>query len=89
MIRLSKNMATSEQHLAEIEKEYEEKHTDPENLKKLDELRFQISGLIGKNNLNYLREYTDRLVAQFNKDCDWFYPQRAERRPTPFLTALI
>lgn len=78
MIRLSKDTATSEQHLAEIEKEYEEKHADPENLKKLDDLRVQISGMIGKNNLNYLREYTDRLVAQFNKDCDWFYRKGLE-----------
>ena len=70
--------AVSERRVNELEKEYEAANSDPENQTKLEELHFQISGLIGKNNLHYLREYTDRLIAQVNKDPEWFYKKGME-----------
>ena len=70
--------ATSERRMNELERTYAENNSDPGNLSRLDELRFQISGLIGKNNLNLLREYTDRLIAQYNIEPDWFYQKGME-----------
>ena len=70
--------AVSERRVNELEKEYEAANSTPENQEKLEELHFQISGLLGKNNLHYLREYTDRLIAQVNKDPDWFYKKGLE-----------
>jgi hypothetical protein len=46
---------------------------EPDNMEKLDALRYRISGLIGETNVYLLREYTGRLIAQFNTDSDWFY----------------
>ena len=62
----------------ELAKEYDESNADPENSRKLDELHFQISGLLGKNNLNLLREYTDWLIARYNTDSAWFYHKGLE-----------
>lgn len=70
--------AALERLMEELEKEYEAEHSDPENLKKLDELCSKISDLIGKRNWHYFREYTDRLLAQSNKDVDWFFKKGFE-----------
>lgn len=70
--------AVSERRVNELEKEYEAANSDPENQVKLEELHFQISGLIGKNNLHYLREYTDRLITQYSIDPGWFYKKGME-----------
>lgn len=78
MQEVENDPAASERRINELEKEYETANTDPENQEKLEELHFQISGLIGKNNLHYLREYTDRLIAQVNKDPEWFYKKGLE-----------
>lgn len=73
-----KGSAVWERRVNELEKEYEAANEDPENQAKLEELHFQLSGLIGKNNLRYLREYTDRLIAQYNTAPEWFYRKGAE-----------
>ena len=78
MQELKMDSATSERRMNELERAYAANNSDPENLEKLDELRFQISGLIGKNNLNLLREFTDRLIAQYNTEPDWFYQSGIE-----------
>ena len=78
MQELKMDSATSERRMNELELAYAANNPDSENLEKLDELRFQISGLIGKNNLNLLREYTDRLIAQYNTEPDWFYQKGVE-----------
>jgi hypothetical protein len=78
MQELKMDSATSERRMNELERTYAANNSDPGNLTRLDELRFQISGLIGKNNLNLLREYTDRLIAQYNTDSDWFYQKGVE-----------
>lgn len=62
-----------ERRLENLELQYESILDDPENVRQIDELRFKISGLIGKNNLNLLREYTDRLIVLYNIDAGWFY----------------
>lgn len=73
-----KAIALPERRMDELEKEYEAENADPENEKKLEELHFQLSGLIGKNNFNILREYTDRLIAQYNTEVGWFYKKGFE-----------
>lgn len=78
MQEVENESAVSERRVNELEKEYAAANSDPENQEKLEELHSQISGLIGKNNLQYLREYTDRLVAQVNEDPDWFYRKGLE-----------
>lgn len=70
--------AVPERRVRALEKEYEAASAGPENQAKLEELRFQISGLIGKNNLRVLREYTDRLIAQYSIDPEWFYQKGVE-----------
>ena len=72
-----------ERRIDELEKEYDAAHSDPENQRELEELYFQLSGLIGKNNLHYLQKYTDRLIARYNIDPGWFYRRGREdaRRP--------
>ena len=62
-----------ENRVNELEKEYESTRDHLENQQRIDELNFQISGLLGKNNLHILREYTDRLIARFNTDAVYFY----------------
>lgn len=57
----------------ELSREYEAENADPVNNERLDEVHFQLSGLVGKNHLNLLREYTDRLIAQTSIDPCWFY----------------
>ena len=78
MQEVKMDSAASERRMNELERAYAANNSDQENLEKLDELRFQISGLIGKNNLNLLREFTDRLIAQFNTEPDWFYQKGLE-----------
>ena len=78
MQEIENDSAVSERRVNELEKEYEAANSDPENQEKLEELHFQISGLLGKNNLHYLREYTDLLIAQVNKDPEWFYKKGLE-----------
>lgn len=78
MQEMKNDSAVLERHMNELEKEYEAANADPENTERLEELRFQVSGLIGKNNLNILREYTDRLIAQYNTEPDWFYKKGLE-----------
>lgn len=78
MQELKNDPAVPERRVRALEKEYEAASADPENQAKLEELRFQISGLIGKNNLRVLREYTDRLIAQYSIDPEWFYQKGAE-----------
>lgn len=70
--------AETERRMAELETAYDAAHADPTNTARLEELRFRLAGLIGRNNLNILREYTDRLIAQYNRDCDWFYQKGRE-----------
>lgn len=70
--------AETERRMAGLEAAYDAAHADPANAARLEELRFQIAGLIGRNNLHILREYTDRLIVQYNKDCDWFYQEGQE-----------
>ena len=67
-----------ERRIDELEKEYDAAHSDPENQRELEELYFQLSGLIGKNNLRYLQKYTDRLIARYNIDPGWFYRRGRE-----------
>lgn len=79
--------AVTERREEELEKEYETENKNPENLERLDKLRIQISGLLGKDNLNLLREYTDRLIECCNADTGWFYLKgledgRRKRRQT-------
>ena len=76
-----------ERRIDELEKEYEAAHSDPENQKKLEELYFQLSGLIGKNNRHYLQKYTDRLIARYNIDPGWFYRKGLEDAGRPLLSA--
>lgn len=78
MEEVENDSAVSERRINDLEKEYEAANTDPKNRAKLEELHFQIPGLLGKNNLHYLREYTDRLIAQVNKDPEWFYKKGME-----------
>ena len=67
-----------ERRIDELEKEYEAAHSDPENQSELEELRFLLAGLIGKNNRHYLRKFTDRLIARYNIDPGWFYRKGLE-----------
>ena len=67
-----------EQRVNALEKEYETRKLDCGNADRMEELRIQIAGLIGKNNLNLLREYTDRLIACYNTEADWFYRKGME-----------
>ena len=68
----------TEQRVNDLEKEYETRKLDRDNTQRMEELRAQIAGLIGKNNLNLLREYTDRLIARYNTETDWFYRKGME-----------
>lgn len=56
-----------------LEAEYEVSHRNTENESRINELEFQLAGLIGKNNRYLLREYTDRLIARYNTDVEWYY----------------
>lgn len=76
--RMPPDDALLDDRVDELAKEYETANADPENQAKLEELHFQISGLIGKNNLHYLREYTDRLIAQYNAAPEWYYRKGVE-----------
>ena len=67
-----------ERRIDELEKEYDAVHSDIENQKELEELYFQLSGLIGKNNRHYLQKYTDRLIVRYNIDPGWFYRRGLE-----------
>ena len=67
-----------ERRIDGLEQEYDASHSDPENQAELEELYFQLSGLIGKNNLRYLQKYTDRLIARYNIDPGWFYRRGRE-----------
>lgn len=78
MRKMQEDTAASERRMEELEKEYAEKHLDPENLKRLDELWAQISDLLGKNKQFLFREYSDRLIGQYNIDPDWFYRKGLE-----------
>lgn len=78
MRKTTLNPAVVERREEELEKEYAAENEDPENLQRLEELHVQISGLLGKNNLNLLREYNDRLIAQYNADTGWFYLRGVE-----------
>ncbi|HEX3027104.1 MAG TPA: hypothetical protein VHR42_07750 [Clostridia bacterium] len=64
--------AGREKRLNELEREYDSKR-DPVNDLRLEELNFYLSGLLGRNNLHYLREYADLLIARYNTDAGWFY----------------
>lgn len=64
--------ADREKRLNELEREYDSKR-DPANDLRLEELNFYLSGLLGRNNLHYLREYADLLIARYNTDAGWFY----------------
>lgn len=66
-----------EQRLTELEREYDSKR-DPVNDLRLEELNFYLSGLLGRNNLHYLREYADLLIARYNTDPGWFYQKGYE-----------
>jgi hypothetical protein len=61
-----------------LEKEYEAATFGDVEAGQIDELFFKLSGLIGRNNLTFLREYTDRLIAHYNNDPGWFYRQGFE-----------
>jgi hypothetical protein len=43
----------------------------PDNLYDLMVLKDTISDLLGEENQDLLREYTSRLLAQFNEDFEW------------------
>lgn len=67
-----------DQRVDELEKELESTPDLQENQSRSDELYFLISGLLGKNNLNLLREYTDRIIARYNADVAYYYQKGRE-----------
>ncbi|HEX3025947.1 MAG TPA: hypothetical protein VHR42_01780 [Clostridia bacterium] len=69
--------ACLEKRLTELEREYDSKR-DPANELRLEQLNFYLSGLLGRNNLHYLREYADLLIARYNIDAGWFYQKGYE-----------
>lgn len=57
----------------QLETRYEESHVTDFDRAKLEQLHKQLLQLIGERNLFLLSAYTDRLIALYNRDTEWFY----------------
>lgn len=58
-----------------LENQYEQQHVTDIDKATLEKLRKEISRLLGEQNANLFHAYTDRLIAIYNRDADWFYKQ--------------
>lgn len=58
-----------------LENQYEQQHVTDIDEATLEKLRKEISKLIGEQHERLLSAYTDRVIAVYNRDADWFYKQ--------------
>lgn len=58
-----------------LENQYEEQHVTDIDKATLEKLRKEISNLLGEEHRRLLSAYTDRVIAVYNRDADWFYKQ--------------
>ncbi|MFT8887440.1 MAG: hypothetical protein ABF904_01310 [Ethanoligenens sp.] len=58
-----------------LESQYEAQHVTDFDKATLEKLRRQLCELLGAQNVHLLYAYTDRLIALYNRDGDWFYKQ--------------
>ena len=65
----------TELRLTDLENRYEAEHVTDIDKAMLEKLRKQILHLLGNQNQKLLDAYTDRLIAVYNRDGDWFYKQ--------------
>ncbi|HCC00121.1 MAG TPA: hypothetical protein DEP42_02695 [Ruminococcaceae bacterium] len=56
-----------------LEKEYESEYITDLDFAKLNKLQAQLQSLLGVQNRDLLQDYTDKLIALYNRDSDWFY----------------
>lgn len=58
-----------------LENQYEEQHVTDIDKAALEKLRKEIRQLLGEQHGRLLSAYTDRVIAVYNRDADWFYKQ--------------
>jgi hypothetical protein len=54
-------------------KEYEKSFREPEDLKRFDDVNEKLIELLGPESKTMLIEYTDLILAMYNKDSAYFY----------------
>ncbi|WP_137143928.1 hypothetical protein [Ethanoligenens harbinense] len=59
--------------LDELDNQYESQHTTDIDKAILEKIRRQLGQVLGTQHMDLLHAYTDRLIAIYNRDGDWFY----------------
>ena len=59
--------------VGELEKQYESAHVTDLDREQLEQLRRRLVAALGPQSAALLRLFTDKLLAVYSRDVDWFY----------------
>lgn len=63
----------TEVRVSELEGQYETAHVTDLDKEALEQLRLRLTAALGVQNGALLRAYTEKLLAVYSRDVDWFY----------------